>query len=117
LGTLLAAVGVYGVVSFSVGLRTREIGIRVALGARPSEIVRMILAQVMTSAFLGLATGLLLSLALTRFLASLLFGIGPHDAPTLIAVTMIIALVTALAGFFPAMRATNTDPIASLRNE
>ena len=117
MGTLLAAVGVYGVVSFSVGLRTCEIGIRVALGARPSEIVRMILAQVMTSAFLGLATGLLLSLALTRFLASLLFGIGPHDAPTLIAVTMIIALVTALAGFFPAMRATNTDPIASLRNE
>ena len=117
LGTLLAAVGVYGVVSFSVGLRTREIGIRVALGARPPEIVRMILAQVMTSAFFGLATGLLLSMALTRFLASLLFGIGPHDAPTLIVVTTVIALVTALSGFFPAMRATNTDPMESLRNE
>jgi putative ABC transport system permease protein len=117
LGTLLAAVGVYGIVSFSVGLRTHEIGIRIALGARPTEVVRMILAQVMTSMFFGLAIGLLLSLALTRFLASLLFGIGPHDTLTLIVTTTIIALVTALAGFFPALRASTTDPMECLRNE
>jgi predicted permease len=117
LGTLLAAVGVYGIVSFSVGLRKREIGIRFALGARPREIIRMVLAQVMTPAVFGLGTGLLLSLALTRFLASLLFGIGPHDAPTLIVVTSVMICVIALAGFLPAVRATRMDPMESLRHE
>jgi len=117
LGTLLAAVGVYGIVSFSVGLRRREIGIRVALGARPRELVRMVLSQLMKSAAFGLCAGLLLSLIFTRFLASLLFGIGPQDTPTLIVVTTVMALVSALSGFLPAVRAAKADPIESLRSE
>jgi predicted permease len=117
LGILLAAVGVYGIVSFSVGLRRREIGIRIALGARPREIIRTILGQAMTSAVLGLGAGLLLSLGLTRLLASLLFSIGPHDAPTLISVTVVMTCVTALAAFIPAIRATGRDPMESLRHE
>lgn len=114
---LLAAVGLYGVTSFLVSLRTREIGLRAALGATPSRIFGQILREgaLMTAA--GVAFGLAASLALTRYIASFLFGVAPTDPITYVAVPVLLACVSTLALWLPARRATNIDPMEALRQD
>jgi predicted permease len=114
---LLAAVGIYGVMSYAVTRRTHELGIRVALGASRREIVALVLRQGMRLAAIGMAAGLVAALALTRFMAGLLYGVRPADPATLTAVTLLLAGIALLACYIPARRATAVDPVVSLRCE
>jgi len=117
----LAAVGVYGVLSQAVGERTREIGLRVALGAAPREVTALVVRQGVAPAALGLGGGLLLALALTRALraslAPMLYDVGPSDLPTYGAVAALIFAVALVAAWVPARRATRVDPMVALRSE
>jgi ABC-type antimicrobial peptide transport system permease subunit len=117
LGTLLAAIGLYGVVAFSVARRTREIGVRVALGARPREVLAMVLRQGFALVAVGLGIGALLASAAAQGLSGLLFGVAPLDpsAWALAAATMTVA--AALATLVPARRAMRVDPVTALRTE
>jgi predicted permease len=117
LATLLAAVGLYGVMSYSVARRTREIGIRLALGAPRERVLRMVLREVGTLGAWGLGLGLPLALALSRLVSAQLFGLAPHDPLTLAAATVLLGCVTVLAGLLPARRATRVDPMLALRYE
>ncbi len=112
---LLALLGVYGVLSYRVAQRTAEIGIRMALGAAPASVVRLVVRQGMRLALLGLALGLVGALAVTRFLASLLYGIGTNDPPTFAAVIALVFGTSLLASWLPARRATKGGPMAALR--
>ena len=114
---VLASLGIYGVVSYSVASRTNEMGIRMALGARGADILSMILWQAMTPVAVGLASGLVTSLAAGRLLAGLLFGVAPTDTVTMASVVLALAAVAALASFIPASRATRVDPLTALRYE
>jgi putative ABC transport system permease protein len=114
---LLSAIGIYGVISYSVVQRTHEIGIRAALGARAADVVRMILRFGMSMAVVGLVFGLLGALALTRLLATLLFGVGARDPITIAGVGAILAMVALLASYLPARRAAKVDPMICLRYE
>jgi len=113
----LAAVGVYSVISYSVGQRTREIGIRMALGAQPGSVNKLILRQGLRPVVAGLAAGLLASLVAMRALASLLYGVTASDPPTLLAVSGVLLAISALASATPARRAARVDPMAALRHE
>ena len=113
----LAAVGIYGVVAFSVAGRIRELGVRMALGAQRDDILRMILNQGARMAALGVLAGVVASFAMTRILASLLFGIKATDPLTFIGVAVLLCFVTLLASYIPARRATKIDPIIALRYE
>ena len=113
----LAVVGIYGVVSYLVGRRTQEIGIRIALGARSPDVLRMILSEGMKMTLLGVAIGFLAALALTRVMASMLFGVSPNDPLTFAGVALLLALVAAAACYIPARRATRVDPMLALRHE
>jgi putative ABC transport system permease protein len=113
----LAAVGIYGVMTYSVARRTREIGIRMALGARRSEILALVLGQSLSLAWIGIALGLAGAAAAARYLEGLLFGITPLDATTFIGVALTFAAVAMLAAFVPARRATKVDPLVALRCE
>jgi ABC-type antimicrobial peptide transport system permease subunit len=117
LALLLAGVGLYGVVSYSVGQRTREIGIRVALGATSSSVVRLMMNQGLKRASAGLFIGLAAALALTRLLQSLLFETSPHDPLTYGAVAVGLLGIAALACWQPARRAAKVDPVIALRCE
>ena len=117
LALLLAAVGIYGVIAYSVSLRTREIGIRVALGARPGDVVRMVLRRGLMPPLAGLAVGIPLALAATRALASLLYGVQPVDATTYAAVSAVVFATSVVAAWVPARRAMSVDPMAALRCE
>jgi predicted permease len=117
LALILGAVGVYGVMAHLVVQRTREIGIRIALGALPREILGLVLSQGAWVAGLGIAAGLAGALAATRLLAGLLFGVGPTDPATLMATATALAIVAALASLLPALRAIRTDPVEALRAE
>ena len=117
LGLLLAAVGIYGVVSYSVAQRTNEFGIRIALGAGRSDVTSLVLRQGLVLAFLGVTIGLVASLALTRLMTSFLFGVKPTDLVSLITVSLSLLVVALLACYIPARRATKVDPLVALRYE
>ncbi len=115
LATLLAAVGIFGVMNYSVTLRTREIGLRMALGARPREVLLLILKQGLLLTLLGVAIGLAGALALTRVMSGLLFGIGAADPATYAAIVLVLLVVSFIACYIPARRATRVDPLIALR--
>jgi predicted permease len=117
LATMLAAVGLYGVMSYSVSRRTREIGIRLALGAPRQRVLGMILREVGTLGLWGLGLGLPVALGLARLLRAQLFGLPPHDPLTIASATLLLACVTVLSGLVPARRAMRVDPILALRYE
>ena len=112
---LLAAIGIYGLVSYWVTQRTYEIGLRVAIGATRNRIISMILAQGLRVALYGIVAGVIVALAATRFLASLLYGVGATDPLTFAAVTALVLAVAITATALPAWRASRIDPIKSLR--
>jgi len=114
---LLGAIGIYGVISYMVSLRTREIGVRMALGARADQVRRMVVRQGLVLAAIGAAIGLAGALAMSRLISSLLYGIAPYDPLTLGGVTLGLLLVAAVASWLPAMRAARIDPIEALRAE
>jgi predicted permease len=115
--SILAAVGIYGVMDQAVRQRTRELGVRVALGARPADLLSMVLGQSMRVAVAGLAIGLLAALGLSRLVASLLYGIGATDPATFVAIPALLAAVAMLASYVPARWAMKVDPMVALRHE
>jgi putative ABC transport system permease protein len=117
LALLMAAVGIYGVIAYSVTQRTREIGIRVALGASRSAILRWVLKQGLVLTMAGVVVGIVGALLLTRLLRSLLFGIGPADIVTYGALAILLTIVALIACYVPARRATKVDPLIALRYE
>jgi putative ABC transport system permease protein len=114
---VLAAVGLYGVMSYSVSWRTQEIGIRMALGAKRTDVLRMVVRQGMMMTLIGLAFGLVGVIALSRVMVGLLYGVSPTDPLTFTGVSIVLLLVALLACLIPARRATRVDPIVALRSE
>ena len=117
LALLLAAIGLYGVVSYSVNRRRAEIGIRMALGARPGGIVRMILRGIGPSMAVGIAAGIVISLWLARFVSALLYGIEPGDPLNLVSAIVVLTAVGLLAAWLPARRAARLVPMEALREQ
>jgi ABC-type antimicrobial peptide transport system permease subunit len=114
---LLAAAGIYGVMSYMVGQRTQEMGVRMALGAQPADVLRLVIAQGAKLAFIGVLIGLLVSLGVTHLMSKLLFGVSTKDPFTLSAVALLLAFVALAACYIPARRATRVDPTIALRCE
>jgi ABC-type antimicrobial peptide transport system permease subunit len=117
LATLLAAIGLYGVMSYAVARRTREIGIRMALGAERGRVLWLVLREVAVMSAAGILGGLGAALWLTRQVQSQLFGLSPNDPVTLTVATILLAFVAITAGYIPARRATTIDPMIALRSE
>jgi len=117
LAVVLAALGIYGVMRYTTGQRTHEIGIRIAIGAQRGDVVRLVLRKGMTIVAAGLGIGLAAALVLTRTMRAVLFGVGPHDPLTFIVATALLAGVALIAIWLPARRATRVDPITALRVE
>src|SRR5688572_28573116 len=114
---LLTAAGIYGDTAYTVSQRTQELGIRLAIGAQVSDVLKMILGQGMAVIGVGLVLGLVAAFALMRLLRSLLFGVGENDPVTFIAITLVLFVVALLACYIPARRATKVDPLEALRYE
>jgi len=114
---VLAAVGIYGIMAHAVKRRTREIGIRMALGARPSDVLRLVVVQGMSLAGVGLGVGVLVALAATRLMTRLLFGVSANDPLTFVSIVVLLAAIALLASWLPARRAVSTDPTLALRSE
>jgi len=110
----LAAVGIYGVMSYSVAQRTREIGIRIALGAQRTDVLKMTVTQGLKLVAVGLVIGLGAAFVLTRLMASLLFGISATDPLTFATISFVLFAIAALASYLPALRATRVDPMIAL---
>jgi ABC-type antimicrobial peptide transport system permease subunit len=117
LALILASLGIYGVISYSVNQRTNEIGIRVALGAEQNDVLRMIIGHGLRFAGTGLLIGLSVALMVTRVLSGLLFDVSPTDPETLVFVSLLLALVAFAASYLPARRAAKVDPMVALRYE
>jgi putative ABC transport system permease protein len=114
---LLASLGIYGVISYLVGQRTHELGIRIALGAQRSDVLRLVLNHGLKMALAGVALGIIVSLGVTRLLAKMLFGVSATDPMTFVLITLLLMTVALLACFVPAWRATQVDPLVALRDE
>jgi putative ABC transport system permease protein len=117
LALIIAAVGIYGVMAYSVAQRTQEIGIRMALGAARQDVLRLVVGQAMRLTIIGVGIGLAGAYAVTRLMASVLFGVSATDPPTFIGVTVILGLSAVFAAWLPAERATRVDPMVALRTE
>jgi putative ABC transport system permease protein len=114
---ILAAIGIYGVMSYSVSERSHELGLRMALGAQPGHVVRLVLGQAMTLSLLGVVVGVAASFAAVPLLARFLYGVNPHDVLTLVLVSSLLIAVTIFASYIPARHATEIDPMETLRRE
>ena len=117
IAVVLASIGIYGVMSYSVTQRSRELGIRMALGAARSRVLGLVVGQGMTLAAVGIVIGLVAAFALTRFLSNLLFSVGATDPGTFLLVSAVLVAVALLATLIPALRATRVDPVVALRDE
>jgi hypothetical protein len=114
---ILAAIGIYGLMSYSVEQQTQELGIRIALGAGKEQVLKLIVGQGMLPVGIGVVTGLAIAFGVTRLLTSLLYGVKPSDPLTFGAVAVVLSLVAVLAIYIPARRAMGVDPLLALRNE
>jgi len=117
LALLLAALGLYGVMAYAVSQRTREIGIRVALGARQSDVLKQFVGEGVRLAAVGVVVGLALSVGLTRVIVRFLYGVTATDAATFAAGALLLCVVAVIASWFPARRAARVDPMVALRSE
>jgi putative ABC transport system permease protein len=114
---VLAAVGIYGVISYAVSRRTHEIGVRMALGATPRNVVRLIIEQGMRVVMVGVVAGLIGALLVTRLMTNVVYGVRVTDPLTYGAVALLLMVVALLASYIPARRATRIDPLASMRSD
>jgi ABC-type antimicrobial peptide transport system permease subunit len=117
LALLLACVGLYGLLSFEIARRTREIGVRIALGATRRDVFRLVMGQGIWLALVGTVSGIVVSLAVTRYLQSILYEVKPSDPVTYCAVGVLILLVASAASFVPTKRAMDVEPMVALRHE
>jgi putative ABC transport system permease protein len=117
LALLLAAIGIYGVISYSVAQRTHEIGIRMAVGAQPRDVLGLVARQGLTLALIGVAIGLFVAFAVTRLMTQMLFRVSATDAMTFMFVPLFLFTVAAIASYVPARRAMKVDPLVALRAE
>jgi ABC-type antimicrobial peptide transport system permease subunit len=113
----LATLGIYGVVSYSVSRRVREIGVRIALGAQRRDVLLMVVRQALVPTMAGVVVGLFLAVGATRVLTSLLYGVSPTDPTILVGLSLLLALVALAASYIPGRRATRVDPVIALRPE